>query len=383
MIRVFKNPFYIYSISFSVVLLFYSFGWSGVYPTLSETTLTFFLITFLIAGLLGFWFSRKKIIKYQTINVNRDKMLIGALGIIFLVYGIEVMVAKGCPLCAVIDQEYAVYYKLFGLKYVHVIVVTFNTFFLLYSFHYYRSRRTKSILFLYLLAYLPSIIIMNRGIILTGALGSFFIYILAEERKFRSKDYVLFILFGSAILYVFGMLGNLRMHSHDPYLKKLQAQTKAAALFTNGTIPSQFYWTYLYTTSPLANFQHNIDETKKVDYALLPLVVNECLPEVISKRVGLAQPKSAIMIHGLTADSVYSKSYSYAKWYGPIVLFLYMIVFIFLIVFLIPKKSEFHTVSIAMLSTLIFLNIFDNMFVFSGTVLVFFYPLFFQYLIRR
>ena len=106
-------------------------------------------------------------------------------------------------------------------------------------------------------------------------------------------------------------------------------------------------------------------------------------PSVISKRMafvfGREKLKPKLMLDWLTVGTIYSNSYSYVKWLGPIILMLYVLAIMLLIIGLVPKKSNYHVSTVAILSTMVFMNTFSNMVVFSGIILQFFYPIVFAY----
>src|SRR5690606_23065156 len=149
-------------------------------------------------------------------------------------------------------------------------------------------------------------------------------------------------------------------------------------------VPKEFFWTYLYGASPLANFQENINKTKTANYNFIELFVSEIVPDVLSKRIkpilGFEEKIETYRIrHFLTVGTMYSKSYTLTKWFGPIILYLYSIFLLFLILGLVPKKSKYHVSTVAILSTVVFLNTFSNMIVFSGIILQLIYPIAFAY----
>ncbi len=387
MIKIFKNPFYTYIASFAIVLILYSFGWSGINPSLSISLLLFFLGTFIVAFVLGFIFDKHQLIAYQKINENRTKRLLVLIVIIYTLYGIEIIINNDFPLWSLLKGEQGVNYKLFGVKYIHLIAVTLNSFYLIYAFHCYLSNRSTKLLLLYIVAYIPAFIIMNRGIIIIGALSSFFVFVQYSKGKLSRIQLCFLVTISVFIMFVFGFLGNLRVGANSFSDTSIYHRSKADELFMDSTIPREFYWTYLYTTSPMSIFQNTINKTEEFEYDFFSLTINECLPDIVSKRankvIELNNPKSKLVVYWLTADSVYSKSYMYAGWLGPIFMFLYMSGFIILVVRVIPKGNEFHTSAVAILMTLIFLNVFSNMFNFSGISLMFVYPIFGGIIIKK
>lgn len=379
MIKIFRNPFYTYIASFVMVLVLYSFGWTGINPPLSTSLLVFFLMTFIIAYVQGYMFDKVNLIEYKNISMNKTKTLLIVLVLIYVFYIIEIIINNGFPLWSLLHRNNNVHYKLFGIKYLHLFTVTVNSFFIIYSFHCYLSNRSAKLFYLYILAYIPAFFIVNRGIIIIGVLSSFFVFIQCFKGKLKPIQISFLVIISVVTMYVFGYLGNIRTESYDSSKITIYEGSKADRLFMDSVIPKEFYWTYLYTTSPLAIFQNTINETKEIENNFFLMIINECLPDVVSKRVNnvinFNRPKSKLVVNWLTADTVYSKSYVYTGWIGPTFIYLFMSVFIHVIIKIFPKENEFHVSTVAILMTLIFLNIFDNMFVFSGISLMFMYPI--------
>ncbi len=63
------------------------------------------------------------------------------------------------------------------------------------------------------------------------------------------------------LLYFFGVLGNYRMvkSSSNEYFMEVAEATDS---FRNSRIPKEYFWSYIYISSPLANLQNNINENR-------------------------------------------------------------------------------------------------------------------------
>lgn len=381
MIKILKNPFYIYILSFLIVFSLYSLGWSNMYPKLGFTLILFFLITFGISALFGLAIDKLKVIGYSEISPTKGKREIIYLSIIIVGVIVEILYEGGSPLLSAIKGEQGMDYRDFGIKTFHVILVSFNSYLIVYMFHLFLSNRKKKYLIFYLLTFVPPLLIFSRGMIIIGLASSFVVFVSSLKSKITIKQMIIILGLLMVSMYYFGVLGNIRlMNSDKNYLLKI---SKASGAFYESKVPKEFYWTYLYGASPLANFQKNIDQTENADYNFLELIVSEIFPDMISKRIAsifeFEEQNIYKIANWLTVGTLFSKSYSYAMWFGPIILYIYSVFFIILIIGLVPKKSRYHTTAMAILSTIIFMNTFDNMFVFSGLILQLIYPIFFAY----
>ena len=376
LLRFLRNPFYVYIISFLLVFLVYSLGWSRLYPPLSFGMYLFLIGTFFIAALFGYVFQKNNYIGFKKLDDNLDFRVFIFVLIIWIGHAIEFIYFKQIPLLKLLSGESVIDYRDFGIKSFHVFLISFNSFAIVYVFHYYISTRRKMILFYYILTLIPSLLIINRGMFLIGIISSLFVYLFSLNKFLKFRQIIAMSISVLVILYLFGYIGNLRSADGDPnYLAK---ESKATNEFMASKIPKEYYWTYLYAASPLANFQNNINKTRDVNYNFFDLVIFETFPDVLSKRIAVVLNREKLghhqIVSWLTVGSVYSKSYSYAKWFGPVIIFFYLIWVIILSIGLVPKKSSYHITVVAILLTMVFMNTFDNMLVFSGMILQLVYP---------
>ncbi len=361
--------------------MLYALGWSNIYPKLEISLIVFFLISFLIALIFGLLVDKSRAIGYQKLSGIGGNKLVNFLAFIWIGHSIQFIYFEEIPLISLITGANGVDYKQFGIKVFHVILVSFNSFVIVYLFHHYISTNKKRVFYYYLLSILPALLIVNRGMFIIAILSSFFVFLMSRKRFLTIKQLSFTLIMVLVLLYFFGMLGNIRSGHGDPTY--IPMESKATKSFMKSSIPKEYYWTYLYGASPLANFQYNINNTKKVNYNLFDMALFEMTPKVLSKRIAFVLEREPLDAHKvrdwLTVGTIYSRSYSYAKWLGPIFLFIYTIFITLIIIVLIPKRSSYHVSVIAILSTIIFMNTFSNMLVFSGIVLQLVYPVFFSF----
>lgn len=387
MIRIFRNPYYLYIFSFTLCLLVYRLNWSNLFPSLSSYILIFFLSTFLISFFLGVLLESIKPLKRKSdVNLPFNKLHLKLITILVLaLYGIEFFYNKGIPFFQIIkglDYDY----RNFGIPTVHVILVTFNSFFVAYLYRIFIITKSKKVLFLIACNLLPSILIFNRGLLLMLLVTCFFIHILSIKRlKFRST---IIISIGIIVLfYLFGILGNIRINSGDDSSAYLMQISKPTSQFKESNIPEEFMWSYLYISSPLANFQHNYNNNSDLKVKSFFSFINyELLPDFISKRIGdilnLKMIKSHLIAHWLNVGTMYSDSLNYLGWIGPVAIFTFMSIFIFFYLFLYGKSDPYFIIGLALINTVVLFNTFTNMFTFSGVSFQLVYPMIFSFIKR-
>ncbi|HMI66906.1 MAG TPA: hypothetical protein VK517_12750, partial [Cyclobacteriaceae bacterium] len=106
---------------------------------------------------------------------------------------------------------------------------------------------------------------------------------------------------------------------------------------------------------------------------------SEALPDFLSKRINrlfnLDQPTEKRIPGPFNVSTIYSRSYSYAGWWGLILMALVVISFPFLFLKLLPPSSSFFLPGWAILCTMYFFFAYDNMLRFTGLSFQLAYPL--------
>jgi len=239
------------------------------------------------------------------------------------------------------------------------------------------------------------LLIYNRGMFLLILSSSLFVY-LFSIRKLRFKFIVIGVFLILTLFYLFGLTGNIRV-SHQA--GRTENITSSDIIFTIGDakdsfreslIPEEFFWAYLYISSPLANLQKTISKSNSVDLnfgRLLLFINSEILPDFVSKRIsrflGIEKINIKQITPALTVGTVYARSYVYLNWLGLVLMFSFTMVASFLYIILLRRKNVFFVTGIALLNTLIFFNIFSNMFSFTGMSFQLVYPLVFHFFRKK
>lgn len=381
MYRLLRNPLYIYLLGFILSFLVYSLGWSDLYPEISLSMIIFFSITFLCFGASGLAIGYLKLIQKTYSNTSTGQIVVFAVVLLFF-YLIEFLIEGDIPLLSKLMGRAGVHYMEFGVPLLHGILISFNSFLLAHTFSTYLSTKNKLLLKVYFILYIPALLFFSRSILMLGLLTSVFIYI-HYSKKLRFRNQVKLGLLGVVALYLFGVLGNLR--SGGDYIYE---QSKATKEFMESSIPKEFYWTYLYVASPLANFQNTVNQTQVVDKDFTGFIFYENLPQIISKNFGIAlgipQRDLVRLIPWLTVGTTYAKSVAYLGWLGPYLLFIFnLLIYLTIIMFMVPRRSNYHVTTLSILSVIILLNIFANMLVVTGISFQLAYCIIFAYFERK
>ncbi len=364
--RLLYNPFYLYVITFSTSLFFFSLHWSGLYPELNSSLLFFFLLTFMFSILFGILYDKGfKVERFNTkIVVKRNDFLYAFIVISIIV---EFIYTKGIPILMLSDAGIEYNYKDFGIKTFHVFIFTLISFYTLFLFQ--RLLQTKKIVVFikFLSLYIYPILIMNRGSLVIISIGMILIYIILK-RKIRLQKLLFLLLFLVSLLYVFGLLGNIRQNDKN-YMMRISEPTDE---FTNSNIPSEFMWSYIYVSSPVATLQLNME--KRADLDLPSFITGSILPDFISKHLRDGPIEIKKIKNWLTVGTVYSKAYHSLGWVGVWCMFFLMSIFTLVYTYLLPKNSPYSLIGYSVLLTIIIFSVFSNMWVFSGLSLQLIYP---------
>lgn len=385
------NPYFCYVVAFVMALLTYLVGWSDLYPPLSFSVLAFLFFTILVFSLLGVATFRSKIIAFKKVEVERQTTPILVSLFIYGLWSVEFIHAGGVPLMKILlKQPYD--YRTFGVPSLHVFVVTFSSFYTIYLFHLYLSRKSVLLFMLYLLNLLSAILIYNRGMLMFNISASALLYFICRN-KINWKQLTIGAASTIILLFLFGILGSLRVsresgkpYSNDDFLETGQASES----FRKSIIPKEFFWTYIYVSSPLANLQHNVNTYPVPPVSMKSfgeLFNNELLMDFISKRVNSffhLQPANDNRIPGpFNVSTVYSRSFSYLGWLGMFVTTLVLVAFPWLYHKFLPAHSPFFLTGLAILCTIYLFLAFDNTLRFTGLSFQLVYPLLLHYGSRR
>jgi len=359
-----KNPFYIYVLGFTLVFLIYTLEWSDIYPDLTFEMKLFFAITFIFFLSFGIIVDKLKLISRTESRTKVNRISVWFYLLLFF-YVVEMLFERDLPILAIVTGRPAIDYTEFGIPILHGILISFNSFLIAHTFTTYMSTKDRKVLWYNIFLYLPALLILSRSIMVLGVLTSLFIYLHFKDRiGFLNKTKL--VLLGFVGLFLFGVIGNLRSGGEYIY-----TQSKATEEFMESSIPKEYYWTYLYVASPLANFQNTVNKSNVEEYDFIGFFFYENLPRIISKNLGvpldISKRDLKRIAPWLTVGTTYARSYAYVEWYGPYLLFLAnLLIYVIVILFLVSKKSSYHITTISILSVIVLLNIFSNMLTVTG-----------------
>jgi hypothetical protein len=354
----------------------YSLQWSTLYPPLSASLLLFYLASFVVYLIAGYLSNRLKPFYFNRISRSSYNALF--VSIILGLYLLEIILARKIPLFGLLRGDFT-YGDRFGIPVIHTFLVSFNSFYAVYLFHQYISKKNKVLLLQFLLLLLPYILLVYRSNIMGLFVSCFFIFLLNNRITYK----IILSSIAAVLLtfYAFGFLGNLRSGQGDPtYIARASGATDQ---FLESFVPIEYYWTYLYVASPVANLQNNMNLTRQDEGGWKVLVLNECFPDFMIKFLPFVhrEEKSFYQINSfLNVGTIYVYSFSFLRWKGLIFMFFYFLIFINLYYSVLYRSTRFRVVGMALLFNLIIFANFHNTISYSASSLQLLYPVLFSFL---
>ena len=384
--RIVCNPFFLYSVSWFIVVFLYLLNWSDKYPLISSNLLFFLLATSLLSLIFSVKTHKNRDFEYKALvnPLNYYKWVMKQTRRVYFLLCIEFIYFQTIPLIAYLrgNADRRLYMD-FAMPIVHILVLNGVLFLFYFSSYCYFSQGGGKNCFIkpMLINLLGPLLFMSRGSVLYMIFGLFLLYLMSGRNAMK----VLIRLVPSSliVLYLFGLMGNLRMN--DPEGKLILRWGGASQKFEESSVPKEFFWSYVYITSPLGNLQNAINQKKNFrddSFGFIPLIINEVCPMFISKRINIPEPKDRANYYvdpTMVVGSTFFDPYLTWGWGGMIIVFLFILIDIFVMIRIIPKDSVVRVPMYIVLTILTFFSLFDNMLVYMGL----FPQLVFIYLLRK
>jgi hypothetical protein len=358
------NPFAAYAAGFLLAIGVYSLGFSDLYPPLQPSLLLFLLTTCAICAVIAFAigsFSSGHEAAPESFSHNNTIFIV-----LMVLFGAECIYSGHIPLLSVVtggDSDY----RNFGIPTLNVALTGFCLFYAVYWFDLYMIGNGRAFLVFALIAASTSILIVHRGGFILTLVACVFVYI--RRRGIDRKLAVSFVTLVLAALWGFGALGDLRTHDVSGESLILNIG-EASDKFRDSNIPTEFFWPYLYISSPLSNLELNVTDRMTPDRPATYLIL-DLLPDFVSKRFEsqdeIDAAKELLVTERLNVSTMYGQAFFLLGWLGLFLSFAYFVL-ISLASLLILRRSKYFIAASGILSSLAFLNIFDNMFIFAGGI---------------
>jgi hypothetical protein len=361
----FKNPFFIYILTFMGGLGVYQLGWSSIMPPLSWDLDLFFILTSLAAVVLGLLISPV----VDGISEHRVGLLPKYFGVFVVVtFAIEIAI-NGLPLLRVLHGE-NFFQMESSASHLHLFV-----FWSLYSTirfaDFLYSRRLMYLAEASLTVVLYGLMIY-RGPALIILMSWVFIFVIWKG-AIKFHHVAALLIAALAVFYVNGRLGDISSPGHEDLAG---APTER---FQNLGVPKTYFWTYLYIAAPIGNLQLATDLQNIHEGTIPEFVLTEMVPDTFSRRIlpllnpqiksgqGNLDTRDQLyswqqhrIAWGMNVSTIFGRSYGYLGWTGPVIMFVVLSAFIGSYVF-VARRSPYRVPALALLNTMIVFCIFNNM----------------------
>lgn len=379
------NPYSIFAVSWSICLILYSLGWTDIFPKLSIKLVLFLSTLIVIFGVLGFLFNRTKPFIFSTgvLVIDYKKLVIANA----VLYSLNFLYS-GIPLLKGLREDN------FGFPTVIVLATTLNGFTAVYCFYLLLVTKKKKFLIFIVISFLFFILAFSRGNTMMTLVTMFFVWLNVKLPTLTFKRALFLISSILLVIYLFGVAGNVRtingLTAENPSFDSkynsdvILAIGGASQSFKESQVPGEFFWTYLYITSPLSNLQYNIDRNSP-EFTLSGVCyvfIDEILFDTVSKRIddllNRKRQDPDLLVEQLTVPTILAGSYNYAGWWGMALFIMFFAIFPFAYALMV-LKNPLGIIGISTLCTVYFFSIFDNMLILTGLTLQIFYPILFYF----
>jgi len=392
------NPYIIAGFAFLFSFVTYCLYWSGLYPNLSYSLLIFIVLFISFNFLLGWIFKAgfyiailkaKEEIKFSKLSPKPLHILI-----IIAIYIVEVIYNRGIPLVQML-AGLNIDYRDFSFPGVHIFFTTFTSFFSIYSYLWYLKEKRKLFLVYNVICIGIFVSLMHRSSILFILSNMSVIYVICKGINIRKA--ILALVFVVSVMFVFGVAGDLRTRAQIGDDSEFNSTVLMEATSADSTIMQNkslhpLYWSYLYISSPLANFQNTIDTFQNRTYSSFEnkifFLLYEMVPDILTNKIapmfGYSEHYSPLsrIIDFLTVGTIFADSFALIGWVGPIILAALFLCTPLMVLRVTPKNHLF-IIQISMCGIILALCTFSNMLVYSTFSLQLIYPLLLSFPFKR
>src|SRR5574344_370152 len=379
------NPFYWFSIIWTIVYILFFIPVSGLFTDGMATPLIIIMpILIIVSFLLGFFLRNSFKLKKLEPSTYIDGIILIITAIFILAVAANFIYAKEVPFIKMIVEDGYDTKTFTPIPTFYVFTLTFGTFYfayLSYLFAYTKNIRSRLIYVANLvLVFLFFLLVMNRGAMMMSAFIFIIIFLSSIKIRWYHVILLLVILFGG--MYLFGCLGNTRQGY------AWNDNTYVTEVFKINFFPdwcAQFGWSYMYLVSPFANFNHLVlTYTSTYDFAYTILNV---LPDALTKRLWpdftstltyiqencfIIKTIPGVQANFLTVASVFGYAYCFLGVYG--IIFMFLVIAIMILVILLLTKKSYRGISLSLLSMVVTFTFFENTISYSGISFCLIYP---------
>lgn len=373
--RFILNPFWWFTLVWTMVFLVHSLGITSIYPVAPFSLFLFMLSILVCSTLCGIYYQKNFLVNKKVIYLESDKPNRVWIIVTLLMFVLEVVYSKMLPLFEVLNGNVSSYQN-FGIPHITFLIVS-STIALnaVASVKLFYGKEHKIAHALTIIMCLSRFILSySRGILIF----SFLITLVIGLSKIKFSFKIFFLLFVLAIIgaLAFNIFGNIRQKAafnDSSYIMNI------AGFKDQYRFLSPFSWVITYIDSPLGNLCYNYINVAPT-YEPWGLI-SQLLPDFLSKRILPNYDSSLVLIQsGLTASSMFAGGYKYFGIFGMTLSYLELVILIFVVTRICKNNGNCFLACSSSLCIISAMTFFDNMATYSGysffLIFIVFYRLF-------
>lgn len=364
----------LYAAFWIVELLLYSLGWSDINESLDDGLLFLLIITIIISAFAGIRY--RDLFRFKKLDPQKYPSQRTIPLCIVAVYFMEFVYCRQVPFISILTGR-SDYTSYTGIPIVHILVVTFATYYSFRCYYLYEATGEKNYLKQTILIAGLHLLVYSR----VSLLILFFEIVIVKLSKekliniIKSGRIVVFAIVIIITLYGFGILGNLRCGYEWNDTTVINAIGQYNDRYPDH-LSDQFKWAYTYITSPLANLNNGIIGRKDSGD-----IMNYCIsyvPDFLSKRLFpnylnlIPDPR---IVRDLNAVTGYYNFYYFGGFAGALIMFIVLLGGpIFLLKYIDLDEDQYYSLVLIACELAVFLFFYNVIYLSQCSFLVV-YPL--------
>ena len=368
------NPYFVLSFCFILSYSATFLGWSDLFGDLNEVTNAIYLsvaLFFFCLSLLTYDKYKKNTI-FKKICISPSDNLF-----IFLIIGffiLELFYSGSLPF--LLDNYSDILDSKFGIPILHGFFISYISYKSLYFYYVYLSTKNLKYLLFILCINLIIFLLMRRGLLVFNLLAYTFMYIIYSLSDFGNIKFIKIkiILISITTLLFFGLIGNLRLGDNSgDYILSVG---KASQKFFDSGVPKEFFYGYMYLSSPVNIFDINVTSVNQESF--VGFVYKNILPDFLAKR--FIAPDDDLVVQtssGFNVGGLFLIPFQHAGFMGIFYIIFYYLALSLLVLRALLKKKKRSIIALCLFLSLSSLLTFSNLLNAGGYILQLFMALFF------
>lgn len=354
--------------------------------------LILFLIIMIISSMLiGFYFDKKlNICKYLVISekTNLKNKKPYAYYFLFAYFILTYLHAGMIPVIRVLRGTSYHLLEYEGIPYITVImtaIAMYESFRLTYRYFFCKDKRALFYNIIIMVYFLSLVQRQNVLVCLAIFLNGLYLSKFRGKIKWNYKKVIFLIIAILLLLYGFGVFGNMRYSSmwawnnSSMILKLGKANSKMPSF-----IPGEYFWSYIYTASPLSNLNVNIQTMNP--NGNIGQFIYEFIPQFLANKIGLSRASVYLPVSALTVCTSYARVHNTLGYFGMYIMLMVEYLICFFVTFLTIKYNKENVIpQLFGVTYVLLLSIFTNpiSYSISGVLIIILFVNSFKYRIRH